>query len=114
MPVVRRPSRGSRHGSTRRCSRTVTSTRSSAHPRTTRVRPTGAVLTVEFTLDGSPFLGLNGGPEFPFTEAVSFSIDCKDQAEVDRYWEALIRDGGSTKRVRLAEGPLRRFVAGRA
>jgi len=57
--------------------------------------PKGAVLTVEFTLDGSPFIGLNGGPEFKFTEAVSFSIDCEDQAEVDRYWEALIRNGGS-------------------
>ena len=54
----------------------------------------GAVLTVEFTLAGRPFIGLNGGPEFPFTEAVSFSIDCADQAEVDRYWDALIADGG--------------------
>jgi predicted 3-demethylubiquinone-9 3-methyltransferase (glyoxalase superfamily) len=56
--------------------------------------PAGAVLTVEFTLAGRPFIGLNGGPEFPFTEAVSFSIDCADQAEVDRYWDALIADGG--------------------
>jgi predicted 3-demethylubiquinone-9 3-methyltransferase (glyoxalase superfamily) len=56
--------------------------------------PKGAVLTVEFTLDGSPFIALNGGPEFQFNEAVSFSIDCEDQAEVDRYWEALIANGG--------------------
>ena len=55
----------------------------------------GAVLTVDFTLAGQKFSGLNGGPEFPFTEAVSFSIDCEGQAEVDRYWDALIADGGS-------------------
>jgi predicted 3-demethylubiquinone-9 3-methyltransferase (glyoxalase superfamily) len=54
----------------------------------------GAVLTVEFTLAGQPFMGLNGGPQFPFTEAVSFSIDCEDQAEVDRLWDALTADGG--------------------
>jgi predicted 3-demethylubiquinone-9 3-methyltransferase (glyoxalase superfamily) len=56
--------------------------------------PAGAVLLVEFTLAGEPFLGLNGGPQFPFTEAVSFSIECEDQAEVDRLWEALTADGG--------------------
>jgi predicted 3-demethylubiquinone-9 3-methyltransferase (glyoxalase superfamily) len=60
--------------------------------------PAGAVLTVEFTLAGQQFLGLNGGPQFPFTEAVSFTIDCEDQAEVDRLWEALTRDGGSPSR----------------
>ena len=54
----------------------------------------GDVLTVEFNLSGRPFIALNGGPEFTFNEAVSFSIDCKDQAEVDHYWEALIADGG--------------------
>jgi predicted 3-demethylubiquinone-9 3-methyltransferase (glyoxalase superfamily) len=57
--------------------------------------PAGAILTVEFTLAGREFIGLNGGPEFPFTEAVSFVIDCADQAEVDRYWEGLISGGGS-------------------
>jgi predicted 3-demethylubiquinone-9 3-methyltransferase (glyoxalase superfamily) len=57
--------------------------------------PAGAVLTVEFTLGGQPFIGLNGGPQFSFTEAVSFTIHCEDQAEVDRLWEALTRDGGS-------------------
>jgi predicted 3-demethylubiquinone-9 3-methyltransferase (glyoxalase superfamily) len=46
--------------------------------------PAGAALTVEFTLVGQKFVGLNGGPRFPFTEAVSFTIDCEDQAEVDR------------------------------
>jgi predicted 3-demethylubiquinone-9 3-methyltransferase (glyoxalase superfamily) len=56
--------------------------------------PEGAVLTVDFTLAGQKFIGLNGGPEFKFTEAVSFTIDCADQAEVDRYWDALIAGGG--------------------
>ncbi|HEX8527564.1 VOC family protein [Allosphingosinicella sp.] len=54
----------------------------------------GDVLTVEFTLAGRSFMGLNGGPEFKFTEAVSFSIDCENQEEVDRLWDALIADGG--------------------
>lgn len=57
--------------------------------------PKGTVLTVEFELDGKPFTALNGGPIFPFTEAVSFQIECADQAEVDRYWEALVQGGGS-------------------
>jgi predicted 3-demethylubiquinone-9 3-methyltransferase (glyoxalase superfamily) len=56
--------------------------------------PKGAVLTVDFTLAGERFIGLNGGPDFPFTEAVSFTIDCDDQAEVDRYWDALTAGGG--------------------
>jgi predicted 3-demethylubiquinone-9 3-methyltransferase (glyoxalase superfamily) len=55
---------------------------------------TGDVLTVEFTIRGTPFIGLNGGPEFTFSEAVSFSVDCEDQAEVDRYWDALVQGGG--------------------
>jgi predicted 3-demethylubiquinone-9 3-methyltransferase (glyoxalase superfamily) len=57
--------------------------------------PAGAVLTVDFTLGGRSFIALNGGPEFSFTEAVSLSIDCEDQAEVDRYWDALVAGGGS-------------------
>jgi predicted 3-demethylubiquinone-9 3-methyltransferase (glyoxalase superfamily) len=56
--------------------------------------PEGAVLTVEFELDGQQFIGLNGGPLFKFTEAVSFSIDCKDQVEVDHFWNSLTADGG--------------------
>jgi predicted 3-demethylubiquinone-9 3-methyltransferase (glyoxalase superfamily) len=54
----------------------------------------GQVLTVQFTLAGRPFIGLNGGPDFQFTEAISLSIDCDDQAEVDRYWDALVEGGG--------------------
>ena len=52
------------------------------------------VMTVGFELDGQKLSALNGGPMFKFTEAVSFVVDCEDQAEVDRYWDALIADGG--------------------
>ncbi len=55
----------------------------------------GTVLLVEFTLAGQRFLALNGGRKFDYTNAVSFSIDCADQAEVDRLWEALSANGGS-------------------
>lgn len=54
----------------------------------------GDVLMVSFTIAGRPFTALNGGPQFPFTEAVSFEIDCADQEEVDRYWDALVEGGG--------------------
>lgn len=54
----------------------------------------GTVMTVDFELDGRPFVGLNGGPHFKFDEAISFMIECQDQAEVDRYWDALLADGG--------------------
>ena len=57
-------------------------------------RPAGLVMTVEFELNGQKFLALNGGPEFPFTEAVSFQIPCADQDEVDYYWDRLTADGG--------------------
>jgi len=56
--------------------------------------PQGSVLSVDFTLAGQQFMGLNGGPDFTFNEAISFSIDCEDQAEVDRYWEKLVEGGG--------------------
>ena len=56
--------------------------------------PKDMVLSVSFTLDGRSFIGLNGGPEFKFNEAVSLSIDCDDQAEVDRSWSALLAGGG--------------------
>jgi predicted 3-demethylubiquinone-9 3-methyltransferase (glyoxalase superfamily) len=57
-------------------------------------REAGMVMTVEFELDDQRFVGINGGPEFSFDEAISFEIKCADQAEVDRYWERLT-DGGS-------------------
>jgi predicted 3-demethylubiquinone-9 3-methyltransferase (glyoxalase superfamily) len=56
-------------------------------------RPAGMVMTVEFELDGQRFVGINGGPEFKFDEAVSFQIDCETQEEIDYYWERL-SDGG--------------------
>jgi predicted 3-demethylubiquinone-9 3-methyltransferase (glyoxalase superfamily) len=56
-------------------------------------RPEGTVMTVSFELDGQEFLALNGGPEFTFTEAVSFQVDCKSQDEVDMYWNALSEGG---------------------
>lgn len=55
-------------------------------------------LTVSFELDGQPFVALNGGPQFSFTEAVSFQIGCTSQAEVDHYWDALTADGGEESR----------------
>lgn len=54
----------------------------------------GSVMLVEFELAGQRYLALNGGPEFTFNEAVSLSVDCADQAEVDRLWAALSGDGG--------------------
>lgn len=56
-------------------------------------KPPGSVLTVEFELNGQSFIGLNGGPEFKFSEAVSFEIPCKDQAELDYYWDRLSAGG---------------------
>jgi predicted 3-demethylubiquinone-9 3-methyltransferase (glyoxalase superfamily) len=56
--------------------------------------PVGSVLMVTFSLDGVEFQALNGGPVFNFNEAISLSVDCKDQAEVDKLWNALIADGG--------------------
>lgn len=59
--------------------------------------PEGSVMTVNFELEGTEFVGLNGGPDFAFNEAVSFQVGCADQAEVDYYWDALTEGG--------AEGP---------
>ena len=57
--------------------------------------PDGRVLTVNVDILGTTFTLLNGGPEFTFSEAISFYIDCKDQAEVDYYWDSLTADGGA-------------------
>ena len=54
----------------------------------------GSVMTIGFELDGQSFTGLNGGPIFKFTEALSLVVHCETQAEVDHYWERLIADGG--------------------
>lgn len=55
----------------------------------------GKVLTIEFQIFGQSFVAINAGPEFTFTEAVSFLINCKDQDEIDYYWNALTSDGGA-------------------
>jgi predicted 3-demethylubiquinone-9 3-methyltransferase (glyoxalase superfamily) len=54
----------------------------------------GSVMAGEFTLDGTTFRGINGGPELTFSEAISFSVSCRDQVEVDRYWDGLLAGGG--------------------
>ncbi len=56
-------------------------------------RPEGMVLTVTFELDGQRFTAINGGPDFPFSEAMSLLVECEDQAEVDRFWEAFSESG---------------------
>jgi predicted 3-demethylubiquinone-9 3-methyltransferase (glyoxalase superfamily) len=55
--------------------------------------PKGSAMTVEFELDGQRMIALNGGPVFKFTEAISLVVDCKDQKEVDHYWNKLLRGG---------------------
>ncbi len=57
-------------------------------------RAAGEVLTVDFQLDGQAFTAINAGPEFEFDEAISFLIECADQAEIDRYWNTFVGDGG--------------------
>jgi len=56
-------------------------------------RPAGSVMTVEFQLEGQEFVALNGGPQFKFTEAISFVVNCKTQAEVDKLWKKLSAGG---------------------
>jgi predicted 3-demethylubiquinone-9 3-methyltransferase (glyoxalase superfamily) len=55
--------------------------------------PAGSAMTVAFELEGTPFTALNGGPEYKFTEAVSFYVDCKSQQEVDYFWQKLSEGG---------------------
>jgi len=56
-------------------------------------RPAGTVMTVEFELNGQRFVGINGGPQFKFDEAVSFQVSCEDQEEVDYFWSRLSEGG---------------------
>jgi len=60
-------------------------------------KPAGSVMTVEFQLDGQDFVGLNGGPHFKFTEAVSFVVNCETQEEVDEYWSKLSAGGAESQ-----------------
>jgi len=59
--------------------------------------PKGSVMTVSLELDGQEFTALNGGPQFPFTEAVSFVVHCETQQDVDAYWEKLTDGGGASQ-----------------
>jgi len=59
--------------------------------------PKGSLMSATFQLNGQEFIALNGGPEFSFTEAISFFVDCKTQEEVDAYWDKL-SDGGTPQR----------------
>jgi predicted 3-demethylubiquinone-9 3-methyltransferase (glyoxalase superfamily) len=60
-------------------------------------KPAGSVMTVEFQLDGLDFVGLNGGPHFKFTEAVSFVVNCETQEEIDEYWSKLSEGGAESQ-----------------
>ena len=71
----------------------------------------GDVLTVEFTVLGIPCLGLNGGPAFSHNEAFSFQVATDDQDETDRYWNAIVGNGGKESAVRLVQGPLGHLLA---
>ncbi len=74
-------------------SRLVSTTRYTAAGFELHDQPAGSVMTVAFELDGQPFIGLNRGPAFRFSEAISFQIGCADQAEVDHYWARLSAGG---------------------
>jgi predicted 3-demethylubiquinone-9 3-methyltransferase (glyoxalase superfamily) len=95
LPVVRRRGRGGREilrfaaAGSKRSRRT---------PIDGPAGKAGTVLVVEFTLAGQRFMALNGGKRFEYTHAISFKIDCADQAEVDRLWDKLSSDGGSVER----------------
>jgi predicted 3-demethylubiquinone-9 3-methyltransferase (glyoxalase superfamily) len=64
------------------------------------------VFSVQFELEGQRFHGLNGGPKFPFTEAISFFIGCETQAEIDQLWDKLLADGGEPSRCGLLKDKL--------
>jgi predicted 3-demethylubiquinone-9 3-methyltransferase (glyoxalase superfamily) len=63
-------------------------------PYTNGTERAGQTMTVDFILNGSKFVALNGGPQFSFNESISFQVPCEDQAEIDHYWTALIEGGG--------------------
>ena len=70
-------------------------------------------MTILFKIEGQSFLALNGGPQFPFTPAISLIVNCDAQAEVDTYWERL-SEGGGQGALRLAHRQVRRVMADRA
>lgn len=61
-------------------------------------RALGKVMSVQFELEGQEFMALNAGPQFPFTEAISFFVGCETQEEIDELWAKLTEDGGATSR----------------
>jgi len=61
-------------------------------------RAQGKVMSVQFELEGQKFMALNAGPQFPFTEAISFFVGCETQEEIDELWAKLTADGGATSR----------------
>ena len=61
-------------------------------------RHDGKVLTMNFRLNGQDFMALNGGPQFPYSEAVSFFVSCETQEQIDHYWDRLTADGGTPSR----------------
>lgn len=63
--------------------------------------PAGSVFIVELTIMDQKYIFLNGGPQFPFDSQVSLYALCEDQADVDKYWDALLADGGKTSAMRL-------------
>ena len=75
--------------------------------------PAGSVMTISFELDGQGFIALNGGPEFPFTPAISLLVTCKSQADVDDRWRGS-RRRRQARPVRMADRQVRRVLAGRA
>jgi predicted 3-demethylubiquinone-9 3-methyltransferase (glyoxalase superfamily) len=74
-------------------SKVLATTRYSKEAEQAAGRPAGSVMTIDFVLDGREFTALNGGPHFKFTEAVSFVVRCRDQEEVDYYWDRLSAGG---------------------
>ncbi len=87
---------------------------SSARPATIPSGKKGDVLVVEFTVAGVSCMGLNGGPAFKHSEAFSFVIATDDQDETDRYWNAIVGNGGQESAVRLVQGQVGRLVADHA
>lgn len=74
-------------------SRITQETRYTAETARATGKPEGSIMTIAFELDGQPFTAINGGPIFSFTEALSLVVNCRSQAEVDHFWQALAQGG---------------------
>ena len=109
------------HGEARRAAEFYAETFSDSHVGDAMHAPSdfpggseGGELTVAFTVLGRPFIGLNGGPAFKANQAVSFMVLTEDQAETDRYWQAIVGNGGSESQCGLVHGPLGLLLADHA